>query len=349
MILTAPEKRLLHLVQTAFPLTPRPYHALAAALGVGEDDVIEMLQAFKDRHLLREIRAIFEARQLGFELALIGFEMPADHLAEAAQIVNAHPGVSHNYQREHRLNLWFTLAVPHSFDIRAHAETLAQRCACANWLFLPGTAMHKRKAQFAIQGAEGEQWQAAQSVAPSAATMLASASLSRELQHAIMCALQHDLPLTTTPFAEMARQFAISEATLFAFIAELHARGVMSRFAGLLKHRNLGFTANAMVVWEISPDIVPAFVATVLQDRAVSHCYERVTSPAWPYNMYTMLHGAERVQTDRLIAALAAQFGLTAYETLYSAKEYKKQMIDYFSADFAAWHARYVSEAVFEK
>jgi DNA-binding Lrp family transcriptional regulator len=115
--LTAQEQQLLELIQTNFPSVSRPYHALADVLEISEQEVLALLHSLKAHGILRQISAIFDAQALGFRSTLATFQIEAERLDAAAEVINAHPGVSHNYQRDHRFNLWFTLSLPHDLDL----------------------------------------------------------------------------------------------------------------------------------------------------------------------------------------------------------------------------------------
>jgi DNA-binding Lrp family transcriptional regulator len=271
--------------------------------------------------------------------------VPDERLEQVAQVINAHPGVSHNYQRAHRFNLWFTLSVPSPLDITRHVRALARLATCSDVLYLPSVKMFKRRVRFALDDTQTPLSSEKKSVAPhldTAANAL-PASLSPEVQRQLMQALQQDLPLTPTPFKALADRFQVSDEVFFAFLHYLQASHKMSRFSGIVRHRKLGFTANAMVVWQIPAAQAPNFVKAAIAYEAVSHCYERVTYPHWPYNLYTMIHGTSRDVTEQVIATLAAQEAAVAgYEVLYSTREFKKQRVDYFSGAIEAWDAAYV-------
>jgi DNA-binding Lrp family transcriptional regulator len=154
--------------------------------------------------------------------------------------------------------------------------------------------------------------------------------------------LQEDLPLSSTPFKDIAEEFQIKEETLFDFFAYLKTSQKMSRFAAILKHRNLGFNANAMVVWAIPATTIEPFAQYASAHASISHCYERVTYAEWPYNMYTMLHSTSREACQAIISELVSQFAVESYEVLYSIKEFKKQRIDYFGQEISEWHQQWM-------
>ena len=106
------DKRLMNLLQSSFPLDPEPFALVAAEADLDLDDVLARTQRLLDGRIIREITPIFDTRALGYESMLVAAKVDSEHPQRAAQIVNAHPGVSHNYLRTHEFNLWFTIATP---------------------------------------------------------------------------------------------------------------------------------------------------------------------------------------------------------------------------------------------
>ena len=106
------DSELLNLIQEGLPLTTRPYHTLGESLGVGEEEVLSRLKALKASGLIRRIGAVFDSRSMGYYSTLCACRVPEERLEEVAEIISREPGVTHNYQRDHSLNLWFTLTVP---------------------------------------------------------------------------------------------------------------------------------------------------------------------------------------------------------------------------------------------
>src|SRR5512147_975557 len=118
------DRELLNAVQWDFPLEPRPFAALGDRLGIAEPEVRDRILAVKDEGVLRQLSAIFDTRALGYTSALVAAKIDPDHIDEAADIVSEHPGVSHNYKRNHDYNLWYTIAVPPNASLDAHIDVL---------------------------------------------------------------------------------------------------------------------------------------------------------------------------------------------------------------------------------
>ena len=106
------DRQISNVIQSAFPLVEEPFEEVGKAIGISGDEVIRRIEVLKRKHVVRQISAIFDTRRLGYKTLLVAMRFPPDTLESAAQVINEHPGVSHNYARDGHFNLWFTLAVP---------------------------------------------------------------------------------------------------------------------------------------------------------------------------------------------------------------------------------------------
>ena len=106
------DRKLLDIIQTAFPLVPRPYKALGKELGISEEEALSRVKAMKEKKIIRRLGANFQSAKLGFRSTLCGAHVPEDKLENFIAEVNAQPGVTHNYLRNHEFNVWFTLIGP---------------------------------------------------------------------------------------------------------------------------------------------------------------------------------------------------------------------------------------------
>ena len=137
------DRHLLNQLQSDFPLVPQPFAVLAERLDISEEEVLERAQALRQSGVLRHLGAIFDAHRVGYRSTLVSFSVPEEGLEAAAAVVNAHPGVSHNYGREHEYNLWFVLVAPRSADLEAEVADLAQRAGVARYHVLPALKLYK--------------------------------------------------------------------------------------------------------------------------------------------------------------------------------------------------------------
>lgn len=151
-----------------------------------------------------------------------------------------------------------------------------------------------------------------------------------ELDKRIIAAMQDDMPLVPEPYKEMAGRLGIGENELLSRLARYRAGGEMRRMGAVLRHREIGYAANALCAWQVPPARVEEVAAVMAASPAVTHCYSRLPRPGWPYNFYIMLHGHTREECGRLASALAVAAGLGEYIMLFSTREWKKTSMRYF-------------------
>jgi DNA-binding Lrp family transcriptional regulator len=273
---------------------------LGEPLGLSEDEVLARIQRMKSARVLRQISAIFDSKALGYCGALVAARAPQGRIAECAAVVSAHAGVSHNYQREHRLDLWFTLAVPCRRDLNAEAAALGQRAGLAEWHVLPALRTFRIGVAFYL-----EKSQARSLAAEPKPVRKGAATFPGPSDEAAVRALQEDLDLVPEPFAPLAASLGWSQEQLFDWAAEAGRHGWLRRFAAVLRHREAGFGEGGMGVWTVPPAQVEAVGRAFAADPAVTHCYERPSFEGWPYNLFTMVHGTDRQDCERTLGSLA--------------------------------------------
>ena len=325
------DRRLLGLIQSSVPLVREPFAALAADLGCSEAAVLERLRALHaPGGVLREIAAILDAARLGYAQSLVAFRVSPDRLDEAGTGVAGHPGVSHCYGRDGACNLWFTLATSptSALGLAGTVALLARRAGAADRMILPMLRRYKLDVRFgAARGLPH----------PPAATNDAPAAAPSAQQVRAIRALQVDLPLRPDPFASLAARAGLSADDLLACGADFLAAGWMRRYAAVLHHRAAGARANVMVVWRVDEADADAAGAQCAEFAAVSHCYLRPTHADWPYNLYTMIHGADRDDCEDTIRRIAAAAGLGERLALWTTREYKKRRVRLFTDDERRW------------
>ncbi len=320
--LDATDRRLLNLLQSDFPLAPKPFALLAERLATEEGDVLRRVQTLREVGVLRHLSAIFDVYRVGYRSTLVAFSVPEERLDQAAGVVSAHPGVSHNYGREHEYNLWFVLAVPRSADLECVVTDLADKAGAAKYHILPALKLYKIDVELDVVNGQGNQGQQTQR----------SRGPRRELtaeEIALVRALQEDLPAVPQPFAPAARGLGLTEDELLAKIRALQEEGIMRRFAAVIRHRAAGFTANGMTCWRVPEERLDEAGARFASYPQVSHCYRRPTFDDWPYNVFTMIHAQSREKCEETVRRMAADGGIEDYAILYSHTEYKKERVKY--------------------
>lgn len=334
--------RLLNEMQADFPLSTAPFREMAERLGAREDDVIARMVALRDAGILRHISPIFDAEALGYTTCLVAMRVPEGRLPAAVDAVNEHPGVSHNYRRAHAFNLWFTIAVPPVSDVQAHVQALHAIAGAESTRLLPAIRRYKIGVSLDVTGERAMDERSAPRHTGGKRNPSAPLEPLTARDIDIIRAVQGDLPLRADPFADAARALGMTEEAVVDALADLRRRGCLRRIAGILRHRDAGFGANGMAVWNVPDDRASAVGEAMAGYTAISHCYERPRYDDWPYNLFTMIHARSTEECDAFVAQLARTYGLDDYAVLYSTQEYKKVRPVYFTPDVAAWERRFV-------
>jgi len=337
------DRELLNALQWDFPLVPAPFADLGVRLGLPEQEVRERIERVKQAGVLRQLSAIFDTRALGFSSALVAAKADPDHLDAAAAAVNEHPGVSHNYKRNHAYNLWYTLATPPGDDFDAHLDVLDRESGAALTRKLPTLQLYKIGVKLDMTGrtAADARAEVLAHERPERRTEISTPELS-DLERRTIRVLQDDLPLVERPFASQADVLGVSEGELLELIASFKERSLMRRLAAVMNHRSAGFKANAMGVWAVPEDRLAEVGPRMAGFAAVSHCYRRPTYDDWPYTVFTMVHGRSARDCEATIEAIRAETGIDDYALLWSVKEYKKVRIRYFTPEWDEWRVRHL-------
>ncbi|HZR98261.1 MAG TPA: AsnC family transcriptional regulator [Chloroflexota bacterium] len=336
------DKELLNILQMNLPLTPTPYAAMGEQLGLPEAEVIARVGALKQARVLRQVSAIFDTRKIGYRSSLVAMRVAPERLPQAARVINEHPGVSHNYERNHAFNLWFTVAVPPPSTVEEHVNALHEKAGAEATRILQTLKLFKIGVKLDMTGKSDITARDPGSVRRQADWNVGQALSALDIQ--LVRELQQDLLLEPRPFLPAATRLGLTEEALLAEARRMMEQGTMRRFAAVLYHRRAGFKANAMGVWRAPEDRVEEYGFEMAAFAAVSHCYQRPIYPDWPYNIFTMVHGHTPEECERVLRAISEATGLTDYVSLYSTREYKKTRVEYFTDDYADWERRFLGE-----
>lgn len=336
----AVDKKLLNLLQSDFPLAREPWKSIGESVGIDEQEVLDRVSVLKKKNVVRQVGAIFDTRRLGYSSTLVAMRFPGDRLDTAAQFLNRHPGISHNYAREGQFNLWFTLAVPPGRSVADEVELLGKITGAEATRLLPTIRFFKIGVNFDMEKKvsdartyfvpdspkkttgstdPGEGWNSAQELS--------------ELDTAFIKELQDDLPLVSRPFDPMAERLGMSVDQLFEYCEKMVERRLMRRYSAVLYHRRAGFNANAMIVWKVPEERAQEVGEIMATSPAVTHCYQRPTYDDWHYSHFTMIHATTRDECEEIAREIEVKTGLNDRLLLYSTREYKKTRVRYFVED----------------
>ena len=331
---------LLGCLQETLPFVPKPFEELGRRCNLSENEVITRISALKEQKVIRQISAIFDTRSLGYASSLVAARIPEEKLDEAVAVINSHPGVSHNYLRNHDFNLWYTIAIPPTskLGLEGTADLLHRLSGAETTRLLPTLKLFKIGVRFDVGGAASKPGAKSKPAYTEANRKAAGPLTGKEIEFVRL--MQRDLALVPEPFVAVARELGLSFDEAAAMHERFLATGRMRRFAAVLHHRKAGFGANAMGVWAGPADDAGSLQKlgeTMAGFQAVSHCYLRPSYPDWPYNLFTMVHGKSEDDCEETLAAISAATGITDRHALYSTKEFKKVRVRYFTDADADW------------
>ena len=328
---------ILYRIQKSFPLVKRPFEEIAKELNISENEVIEILQKEKENKIIRQTSAIFDTKKLGYTSSLVAFEIAQDDIDEAVIILNSHPGISHNYERNHKYNIWFTLAIaPNSKStLEDTIAILAKLTNAKDYIILPTLKLFKISVKLDTTNQAEKKEKVAR-------TDFKGMELN-DYHYNIIKEAQNDIEITQEPFKKIIEKLDISYDEFFSVLNEFQETGVMRRFASILNHRHAGFGANAMVAWDIEEGAKGEEIGKIAASfSAVSHCYLRPKYPTWNYNLFTMIHGKTKEDTQEVIENIAKEIEYKSNMPLYSSREFKKVRIKYFCDEFKKWENTYI-------
>jgi DNA-binding Lrp family transcriptional regulator len=329
------DKKLLNLMQGSFALTRRPFAHVAGLAELAEDEVLTRVERLLEKRIIREITPIFDTRALGYQSMLVAAKVDPEFPHRAAKVINSHPGVTHNYLRNHDFNLWFTIAVePGSgLGLQGTLDVLQAETGAQSIRQLPTLKLFKIRMDLEMEAGTDALAAAGQAVEP---RELDPIELSGEDVETIR-ATQGPMPVVPEPYAPAAERLGVSQEEVLRRLGSLQERAGLRRVAAILFHRRAGFSANGMGVWKVPDEDVLETGKRMAAFRGVSHCYQRPTYADWPYSVFTMAHGRSKEECDAILDSIAEATGITERATLYSSTEFKKVRMLYFTDAFRRW------------
>jgi len=333
------DRQLLNLLQGRFALEPRPFARVAELAEIGEGEVLARTQRLLDDRIIRQVTPIFDTRVLGYSSMLVAAKVDAENPHRAAKVVNSHPGVSHNYLRDHEFNMWFTVATePDSrLGLQGTLEVLQRLTGAESVRQLPTLKLFKIRMDLEMEG----DTKALASAGVAEDPKEPDAIEVSDMDLAVIRALQGDMPVVSEPYAPAAAEIGVSVPELLEHLESMKERKALRRVAAILFHRRAGFSANGMGVWKIPEERIMDLAPQMAAFRGISHCYQRPTYEDWPYSVFTMAHGRSKEECDAILDSIADFSGIHERRTLYSSTEFKKTRLLYFTDEHKEWEAQY--------
>lgn len=322
------DKKILNILQTDFPISIRPFLDIADTIGVTEQEAIGRVLNLKKLKVIRQISAIFDSHNIGYKSTLAAFKVDEGSIDFAANIINSHSGVSHNYLRNNEYNIWFTITLPSELNLEEEIKILSREACASDYLILPTLKLFKIGVNFDMTGED--------SSSPfkffSHEDFKNDADISiSEFEKGCIKELQKDLEITSEPFKNSAGRLGISQEKLLNQIKDFIAEKKMRRFACVLYHQKAGFSYNIMGIWKSNPEDVGKNGKLMSSVKEVSHCYQRpIYQGRWEYNIFTMIHAKSKEEALKIMEDISELTGIKDFDSLESIKEFKKVRVKYY-------------------
>ncbi len=323
------EHRLLNDYQRHFPLVPTPYTHIARELKTDTKTVLNLLSELNYRGKVSRVGPVFKPNLIGAS-TLAAMSVPGEHLKKVADLVNGYSEVNHNYEREHFLNLWFVVVALDQRKLKNVLDEI-QRVSGYEVLNLPllkeyhidlGFRMDKNSKEKKYQNNRYES--------------TGRDSFDPAKEQPLIAAIQAGLPLKERPYFEIGEPLGMTEQTVIQKISDLQSTGIIRRLGVVVRHHELGYRANAMLVWDVPDDRVDELGKKLSLEDDVTLCYQRPRIlPSWPYNLFSMIHGKSRQDVTDCIERLVKKLELEeiSHEILFSSQRFKQCGAKYFVND----------------
>jgi DNA-binding Lrp family transcriptional regulator len=345
--LDAVDAELIDGYQSGFPVERRPFRAVGDALGVGERAALARVRGLREQEVFRRFGPVLNPPVIGSS-TLAAVSAPPDRFDAVAEVINGYRQVNHNYRRDHDWNMWFVVtAGSRSARDRILAE-MEERTGL-DVLSLPMLTDYYIDLEFPVVNRDrfARESLGETAVESTAISEEAAGGLSA-LEADLLLAIQDGLPLSTTPYADVAAAVDAPTGDVLAGIERLLARRCIKRVGCVVNHVVTGFDSNCMVVWDVPDDELDASGEAVGALPYVTLCYHRPRRPdrEWPYNLFTMIHGREAAAVDAKIDELAAEHLPVSHERLYTEATLKQTGARYDDLVSVGVHAGDAAPAV---
>ncbi|MBY9078029.1 hypothetical protein KIH86_05910 [Paenibacillus sp. HN-1] len=322
MPLDLADKKLLNRLQIGLPLVKRPWNCIEDELQLPFEDIRDRLERLKQEGFIRRIGGVFNPSALGYRGCLYAMEVDESCFAHTTAVVNQFKGVTHNYRRRNRLNMWFTLSSRYEAERIDILREIGEAAGHTRIYAFPTKRVFKLRVFLNMEehAADAER-------CGSASKPLLHPSDDVHWEHRdweLIRELQGSLPLSEHPFDEISARIGCGSEEVLQRLHRLQSAGALKRIAAVLMHRQAGYTANGLFVAAVPEALLEEAGSRLASYAEVSHCYERQAYPEWPYNLYAMIHGTGETLVRSVAERFALKEGIGRYELLFSTAELKK-------------------------
>ena len=326
-------QQLLNNFQRDFPLTPYPFAQIANSLNTDTDVILQNLQALQLSGVVSRIGPVFKPNTVGAS-TLATISVDQSQLTDIAEIVSQFPEVNHNYEREHHFNLWFVVTAADQATLQTALEKIEQ-ATHHHVLSLPMIKDYHIDLGFNMQleskklpTAHLDDSSTLRDAQSEQVTSSHSAELTTHRTTDLIGMIQGGLPLVERPYKLIGERLSCSEENVIENLRDMLTTGVIKRLGVVVRHHELGYKANAMVVWDVADHAIDKLGNQMGDQDGVTLCYQRPRAlPTWPYNLFCMIHGCDRAEVLERIKLMAKELKLEhiTREILFSGRRFKQR------------------------
>ena len=319
-------EKLLNDFQRNFPLNPMPFEQIAIALNTSTEVVIEKLKELQAKGAVSRVGPVFSPNTVGVS-TLAAMAVPADKLEHVAEQVNAYQQVNHNYEREHTFNLWFVATADNQHNLQDTLSSIEKQTGY-KVLSLPLLKEYHIDLGFRMDLKDRSDIDEVDATTPKPSQNILTAEAQLASAEDLIEVIQTGLPLVARPYQEIAQRLGWSEQLVIEKLKTMVDGGIIKRLGIVVRHHELGYRANAMVVWDVADDRVDKLGKQLGQQDCVTLCYQRPRMlPEWPYNLFCMVHGRNREEVLECINTMTEGLCLEdiPHTVLFSGRRFKQR------------------------
>jgi len=302
--------------QHGFPLVEKPFEVVGRFAALDQDETIGIFRKMRENEVISRVGAVVRPNTVGAS-TLAAMQVPEERLEQVAALVSREPLVTHNYEREHALNLWFVIAGSGQEAIAATMQRINRQTGL-EVVDLPMFEAYHLGLGFSL------------GAAPPHRREVANPADYRPdpRDKAILAAIEDGLPLIERPYRAVADTLDLRQSEVIDRLDHMNASGIVTRFGCVVRHEKLGYRSNAMAVWDVPDDRLDGVVESFARHPKVTLCYRRPRHPPlWPYNIFCMVHARSRWDAFAVLDEinLEADTGLLRQAVLFSKRCFKQR------------------------
>lgn len=317
---------LLKIIQTDFPLVGKPFYEISTKISMNPDEIIDTVITLMENRVIRNIGPVFESSMLGYVSTLAAVSVESHKVPELAAAMIDINEITHNYMRNHQINLWFTITARNRERIDEILYNIKRFPGVYFTIELPMVTAYKIRAVFG-ESAESENHisnPVIKKVNPDTNIPVITENEMRLIRF-----MHKGIPVLEKPFGQIARIIDSDEETVIGTLQKWKENGTIRRFGARLDHRKSGYNVNVLTAWK--GDTIDSAGKAFADFPEITHCYRRKTAQDWPYELYAMVHAKSEEEMENIIQRMKlAAYDLTCLP-LKSLYEFKKTTMKYFS------------------